>query len=140
MDFCFKHLDRWLLYGQVCKFDVQAVEVDSLDAFTSNVRKFLLADSVEAILIWNGTCLVEVSKEIVEVNDCSRVDHKLVPEGGSGHWSVCTFVLSYYLLEVPRERQHVGVLVLVEQQVRTHDALVLFDRSLASWLGGGSHA
>jgi len=127
VNFGLENSDGGLFNCQIGKLDVQTMEMDTLNALSSYVGELGLANSVETILIWDCTRLMEVSKQVVKVNNSSRVDHEFVPKSRSRHWSVAAFVLANHLLEVPGERQHIRVLVLVEQKVGTHDVLVLSD-------------
>ena len=107
-----EHSDRWLFNSKVCHFDIKAMEMDSLDAFTYVVSKLWLTDSLNTDVIWDSARLVELSEEVVEVNDSSRVGHESVPVGGGAHRFVTTFKIVDNLFKVPWEGKHITMLAL----------------------------
>ena len=102
VNFSLDNSDRWLLNCQVSHLDVQTVEVNSINTLSNITGKLWFAHFVEALDIWDGASLMELSEEVVEVNDGSSVDHPLMPVGTLAHGF--TLEILNDLLEVPWER------------------------------------
>lgn len=77
--FSFQNSNRWLLYGQVCHFDIETMEMNSLEAVANITGKSWLTDSFKTLIIWNCAGLMIISEQIVKVNDGSGVDHPFMP-------------------------------------------------------------
>ena len=131
--FSFEYLDRGLLNGKVCHFDIKAMEMNPLDALRNIVSKSWLANFSQALMIWDRAGLMELSEECVEVVDGPSICHEPVPVARRAHGSVAFLELRNHLLEVPRKGQHVSMLLLIELDVSTYNLVVFGDRSL---LGG----
>lgn len=109
----FKYLDAWLFDSEVGHFNVEAVEVNAIETLVDGVGKTTLARSLDSFLIVKRAALVENSEQIVELDDCAGVLHKQRPVA-------CQTVLFKFinnLWEVPREGEHVGMLLLRELSV-----------------------
>jgi hypothetical protein len=55
------------------------MEMNSLEGVSYVTSKFWLADFVKTGLIWDRACLMEFSKQSIEINNRSGVGHELMP-------------------------------------------------------------
>ena len=113
-------LDGWLLDGQVGHFNIEAVVMDSLDALSDILGQSGLADLLKASVVWDGTGLMELTEEVIEVNNSPGVLDEGVPVAANLSRSV---ELLYYLIEIPWECQDIHMLLLVEFLISS-DSLV----------------
>lgn len=74
-----EHLDRWLLHGHVGHLDIETVEMNALETLANIVRQCWLADALQVQIVRNGTCLMEFSEQVIEIDDGARVVDKSVP-------------------------------------------------------------
>tara|TARA_B110000305_G_C19256950_1_gene547559 strand:+ start:535 stop:843 length:309 start_codon:yes stop_codon:yes gene_type:complete len=100
--FSLNDLDRWLINRQVGHFNVETVEMNSINALSNITGKFWFADFFKALDIWDSASLMEFSEKVVEINDRSGIDHKLVPVRTLAHGFALEILDD--LLEVPWER------------------------------------
>ena len=120
VDLCAQNLGGWLLDGQVGHLNIEAVVVDSLDALCDVLGKFGLADLLNAAVVWDGAGLMELTEEVVEVNDGPSVVDEGVPVAAD---LPVGLELLHDLVEVPWEGEDVHVLLLVELLIGS-DSLV----------------
>ena len=71
--FNLEHLNAWLLYRQVRHFNIQAMEVDTVETLINCLGKLAFTDLVDSLLVVQGAELVELSEEVVELGESSRV-------------------------------------------------------------------
>ena len=137
MDLSTQDLDGWLLDGQVGHFDIEAVVMDSLDALSDVLGQFGLADLLKAAVVWDGTSLMELTEEVIEVNNSPGVLDEGVPVAANLPMSL---ELLYYLIEIPWECQDIHMLLLVEFLISSDSLVQLSYRcSLCLVFCGGRH-
>ena len=61
------------------------MEVNSINTLSNITGKFWFAHFVEALDIWDRAGLMELSEEVVEVNNSSSIDHPFMPVGTLAH-------------------------------------------------------
>jgi len=108
----FKNLKARLFNCQVCHFHVQAVEVDSIKALIDCLSESSFADVLYTLRTMLGAHLVELSEQIVELTDRTRVTNKFNPIVAFSHRPVPALEFVNNFIEVPWESQDIGMLLL----------------------------
>ena len=78
-----KYLDRRLLNSEVGHLDVKTMEVNAIKTFVDRRCKPTLTNFLDSSLVRDGTVLVELSEQVVELDKGSRVLGVHGPEGGA---------------------------------------------------------
>ena len=68
-----KYLDRRLLNSEVSHLDVKTMEMNAIKTFVDRSCKPTLTNLLDASLVRDGTVLVELSEQVVELNKGTRV-------------------------------------------------------------------
>ena len=82
-DLNLKYLDRRLLNSEVGHLDVKTMEVNTIKTFVDRCCKSALTYLLDASLVREGTVLVELSEQVVELDKGSRVLGIQGPERGA---------------------------------------------------------
>ena len=132
-DFNLEHLDAGLFHGQVGHLNIQTMEVDTIETLIDSLGEFALANFLYSNGVVQSAELVELSEQVVELGECARVFGVGGPEA-AWHGSVPGLKLVNDLVEVPREGQHIGVLLLGEFCVHTESCILRGKVDLATTL------
>ena len=126
----FKHLDAWLLDSQVRHFDVQAVEVDTVETLVDSSSQVALAQLVDAFGVVQSAHLVELTEKLVELSHGTRVLDEGRPEAAR-LGTVPSLELVDDFVEVPWESEHVSMLLLRELSVDAKSCIFISDVDFA---------
>jgi len=126
----FKHLDAWLLDSQVRHFDVQAVEVDTVETLVDSSSQVALAQLVDAFGVVQSAHLVELTEKLVELSHGTRVLDEGRPEAAR-LGTVPSLELVDDFVEVPWESEHVSMLLLRELSVDAKSCVFISDVDFA---------
>ena len=102
VDFSLNDLDRWLFNRQVGHFNIETMEMNSINTLSNITGKLWFTDFFKARDIWDSASLMEFSEKCVEIDNRSGIDHKLVPVRTLAHGFTLEIIDD--LFEVPRER------------------------------------
>ena len=128
-DFDLEDLNAWLLNSQVRHLNVKSVEVDTIETLVDSGSQSAFAHFVDSSCVVQGTHLVELTVQLIELPDRTRVTHKHVPETARLR-SVASLEFVDNLVEVPRECQHVCMFLLGELGVDTKSFVLVSDIDL----------
>lgn len=120
-DLNLKYLHTGLLNSEVGHLDVEAVEVDTVQALIDGLGEPTFADFADALGIMKRTHLVELTEEFVELADGTGVTHKGGPVAGLRLVSALELVDDF--VEVPWEGEHIGMFLLAELGVDTESGV-----------------
>lgn len=126
----FEHLDAWLLDSQVRHFDVQAVEVDTVETLVDSSSQVALAQLVDAFGVVQSAHLVELTEKLVELSHGTRVLDEGRPEAAR-LGTVPSLELVDDFVEVPWESEHVSMLLLRELSVDAKSCIFISDVDFA---------
>ena len=93
------------------------MEVNAIKTFVDCLCKPALTHLLDADLVWEGTVLVKLSEQVVELDKGSRVLGVHGPEGGTRQRSVFSLELINDLIEVPWEGEYIDMLLLRELNI-----------------------
>ena len=99
------------------------MEVNAIKTFVDCLCKSAFTHLLDANLVREGTVLVKLSEQGVELFKGSRVLGIHGPERGARHWSVSSLELINYLIEVPREGKHICMLLLRELNIDSESGI-----------------
>jgi len=129
-DLDFEHLDVRLLNCQVGHFNVQAMEVDTVETLVDSSCQVALAQLVDAFGVMQSAHLVELTEKLVKLSHGSRVLDEGRPEA-TRQGTVPSLELVDDFVEVPWESQHVSMLLLRELSVDAKSSVFISDVDLA---------
>lgn len=115
-NFDFEHLDVRLLHSQVRHFDIQSMEVDTVETLVYSCSQVTLAQLVDAFSVVQSAHLVELTEKLVELSHGTRVLDEGRPEAAR-LGTVPSLELVDDFVEVPWEGEHVSMLLLRELSV-----------------------
>lgn len=98
--------------------------MNSADTLFNVLGKLLLADLIEPVIVRESACLVEFTEELVDLK-CGIIKNKFIPVGSLLD-GADLFKITDDLLEIPRECENIGMLLLIECHIDTQLLVFLF--------------
>ena len=136
-NFSFQNSNTWLFNCQIGHFNIESMEMNSLNAVIYITCKSWLTDSFESSIIWNSAWLMIISEQIVEVNNCSGVDQPLMPVGRFGKCLMLWFELIDNWFIIPRECQKITMFVFIKSLICADSIVEFWNGSvLGRWFCG----
>ena len=115
----FQNFNARLFYSQVCHFNVETVEVNTLYALVYGLCKSSLTNFANSYRVWHRTKLMEFSEEVVKVYYSSWVLNESRPVWPARKSSVLTLEFVDDLREIPWESKYISMLLLIELCIDT---------------------